>query len=29
MYYEWVRDLATLKELKAAIGTDRPAGMTL
>jgi nicotinamidase-related amidase len=29
MHYEWVRDLATLKRLKAAIGTDRPAGMTL
>lgn len=29
MHYEWVRDLATLKQLKAAIGTERPAGMTL
>ena len=29
MHYEWVRDLATLKRLKDAIGTDRPAGMTL
>ena len=29
MHYEWVRDLATLKQLKDAIGTDRPAGMTL
>ena len=29
MHYEWVRDLATLKRLKAAIGTDRPAGLTL
>jgi nicotinamidase-related amidase len=29
MHYEWVRDLATLKRLKAAIGPERPAGMTL
>jgi nicotinamidase-related amidase len=29
MYYEWVRDLATLAKLKAAIGTERPAGLTL
>ncbi|WP_395017179.1 isochorismatase family protein [Dongia sp.] len=29
MHYEWVRDLATLKQLKAAIGPDLPAGMTL
>lgn len=29
MHYEWVRDLATLAKLKAAIGADRPAGMTL
>ncbi len=29
MHYEWVRDLATLKQLKAAIGPERPAGMTL
>lgn len=29
MHYEWVRDLATLAKLKAAIGTERPAGLTL
>jgi nicotinamidase-related amidase len=29
MHYEWVRDLATLKRLKAAIGTALPAGLTL
>jgi len=29
MHYEWVRDLATLKQLKAAVGTDLPAGLTL
>ena len=29
MHYEWVRDLATLKRLKAAIGPDLPSGMTL
>jgi nicotinamidase-related amidase len=29
MYYEWVRDLATLKHVKTAIGTGRPAGLTL
>ncbi|GAB2176406.1 isochorismatase family protein [Dongia sp. agr-C8] len=29
MHYEWVRDLATLARLKAAIGTELPAGLTL
>jgi len=29
MHYEWVRDLATLAKLKAAIGTELPAGLTL
>jgi len=29
MYYEWVRDLATLAKVKAVIGTDLPAGLTL
>jgi nicotinamidase-related amidase len=29
MYYEWVRDLATLTKLKAVIGTELPAGLTL
>ena len=29
MHYEWVRDLATLKRLKAAVGRELPAGMTL
>jgi nicotinamidase-related amidase len=29
MYYEWVRDLATLARVKAAIGTELPAGLTL
>jgi nicotinamidase-related amidase len=29
MYYEWLRDLATLARVKAAIGTERPAGLTL
>jgi nicotinamidase-related amidase len=29
MHYEWVRDLATLAELRAKIGTELPDGMTL
>jgi nicotinamidase-related amidase len=29
MHYEWVRDLAILKQLKAATGRELPAGMTL
>jgi nicotinamidase-related amidase len=29
MHYEWVRDLATLSGLKAVIGTELPAGLTL
>jgi nicotinamidase-related amidase len=29
MHYEWVRDLATLKLLKAAIGAERPSGLML
>ena len=29
IYYEWLRDLATLAKLKAAIGTELPAGLTL
>jgi nicotinamidase-related amidase len=29
MYYEWVRDLATLAKLKTAIGTELPPGLTL
>jgi nicotinamidase-related amidase len=29
MHYEWVRDLSTLAELKAAIGAELPAGLTL
>jgi nicotinamidase-related amidase len=29
MYYEWVRDLATLAGVKAAIGTELPDGLTL
>jgi|AraplaMF_Col_mMF_1032025.scaffolds.fasta_scaffold00042_22 nicotinamidase-related amidase len=29
MHYEWVRDLATLAWLKAAIGTELPPGLTL
>jgi nicotinamidase-related amidase len=29
MHYEWVRDLATLATLKAAIGTELPPGLTL
>jgi nicotinamidase-related amidase len=29
MHYEWVRDLATLAKLKSAIGTERPADLTL
>jgi nicotinamidase-related amidase len=29
MHYEWVRDLATLGKLRAAIGRDMPAGLTL
>ncbi len=29
MHYEWVRDLATLAKLKAVIGTELPAGLTL
>jgi len=29
MYYEWVRDLATLGRVKAAIGSELPAGLTL
>jgi nicotinamidase-related amidase len=29
MHYEWVRDLATLARLKAAIGKELPAGLTL
>jgi len=29
LYYEWVRDLATLGRVKAAIGAELPAGLTL
>lgn len=29
MHYEWVRDLATLTKLRAAIGRELPAGLTL
>jgi nicotinamidase-related amidase len=29
MHYEWVRDLPTLAKLKAAIGTELPAGLIL
>ena len=29
LYYEWVRDLATLGQVKAAIGAELPAGLTL
>jgi nicotinamidase-related amidase len=29
MHYEWVRDLATLKRLKDAIGTELPPGLIL
>ena len=29
MHYEWVRDLATLARLRAEIGTELPAGLTL
>jgi len=29
MYYEWVRDLATLAQVKAAVGAELPAGLTL
>jgi nicotinamidase-related amidase len=29
MHYEWVRDLSTLAELKAAIGNDCPTDLTL
>jgi nicotinamidase-related amidase len=29
MHYEWVRDLATLKQLKGATGQELPAGMAL
>jgi nicotinamidase-related amidase len=29
MHYEWVRDLATLAKLKAAIGAELPGGLTL
>jgi len=29
IYYEWVRDLATHRQLKAAIGTALPEGLTL
>lgn len=29
MHYEWVRELATLAKLRAAIGTELPAGLTL
>jgi nicotinamidase-related amidase len=29
LYYEWVRDLATLAKVKAAVGAELPAGLTL
>jgi hypothetical protein len=29
LYYEWVRDLATLSRVKAEIGAALPAGLTL
>jgi len=29
IYYEWVRDLATLAKLKAVIGAELPPGLTL
>jgi nicotinamidase-related amidase len=29
MHYEWVRDLATLEQLRAEIGTELPPGLTL
>lgn len=29
MHYEWVRDLATLEELRSSIGRALPAGLTL